>query len=113
MKGGGSNKRIKACLAVPFLRGRTFIRPNHHSYTFTHLVDVLTQFTNFHNFSQGNMYPVYLTGDVPPPIAQESTWFTLTTATPTLKQHLFPNFFDSEMGSQYTLTEEPRDPEHT
>ncbi len=72
------------------LLGRTFVRPNHHSYTFTHLVDVLTQFTNFHSFSQGNMYPVYLTGDVPPPITPESTWFTLTTATPTLKQHLFP-----------------------
>ena len=79
--------------------------PNHHSYTFTHLVDVLTQVTNFHSFSQGNMYPVYLTGDVSPPITQESTWFTLTVTTPTLKQHPFPNLFDSEMVPQYTLTE--------
>ena len=36
----------------------------------------------------------------------ESMWFTLTSATPTLKRLLFPNFFDSEMGHEYTL----RDP---
>jgi hypothetical protein len=58
------------------------------------------------------MYPVYLTGEVPPPIIGGSTWFTLTAATLRLKQLLFPMFLDSDMGQEYALTEEPRDPEH-
>ena len=87
-----------------------FVRPHHLSYTFTHLVDTLTELTTSHSFSQGSMYPVYLPGDVNPVITQ-SIYFRLTAATPALKQVLFPEFLDSEMGTQYTLSEEPRDPE--
>jgi hypothetical protein len=49
-------------------------------------------------YSDDNIYPVYLTGQVSPPINGYSLWFTLTEATPTLKRLLFPEFFDSEMG---------------
>jgi hypothetical protein len=58
------------------------------------------------------MYPVYIPGEVAPPAFGQSIWFTLTTATPTLKELLFPKFFDSEMGQDYALSEEPRDQEH-
>ena len=34
------------------------------------------------------------------------------TLTPTLKRLLFPDFRDSEMGHDYVLEEETRDPEH-
>jgi hypothetical protein len=37
-------------------------------------------------------------------------WFILTAATATLKQKLFPKFFDSEMGQEYALREKPREP---
>jgi hypothetical protein len=39
--------------------------------------------------------------------------FTLTRATPTLKENVFPDFHESEQGPDYAdgLTEEPRDPE--
>jgi len=39
-------------------------------------------------------------------------FFTLTAASSTLKRLLFPNFLDSEMGHDYVLEEETRDPEH-
>jgi hypothetical protein len=39
-------------------------------------------------------------------------WFTLTVATPTQKRLFFPKFFDSEMGQDYALLEELRDPGH-
>jgi hypothetical protein len=58
------------------------------------------------------MYPVYIPGEVAPPAVGQSIWFTLTAATPTLKGLLFPKFFDSEMGQDYALSEEPRDQEH-
>jgi hypothetical protein len=57
----------------------------------------------------GSAYPVYLEGQVLPAIHGHSPWFLLTAASPTLKDKLFPDFFDSEMGSAYKLTEEPRD----
>jgi len=56
------------------------------------------------------MYPVYITGEVSPPINGQSLWYTFTAATPTLKRLLFPKFFDSEMGQEYALREDPRDP---
>ena len=87
----------------------TFSRPHHHTVTHTHLVRALSHHTRDSLYSDGNVYPVYLTGQVLPPIHGLSPWFTLTAATPTLKGKLFPDFFDSEMGSGYTLAEEPRD----
>jgi hypothetical protein len=60
-------------------------------------------------YSDGSVYPVYLEGQVLPAIHGHSPWFSLTAASPTLKGKLFPDFFDSEMGSAYKLTEEPRD----
>ena len=71
----------------------------HLSYTFTHLLDVLNRFTPAHTFATGHVYPVYITGEVPPP--DNTLRFTLTVASHALKQLLFPNFFDSEMGQQY------------
>ena len=87
----------------------TFVRTNHLSYTFTHLVDVMTQISPAHKLSPDSMYPVYIPGEVAPPAFGQSIWFTLTVVTPTLKELLFPKFFDSEMGQDYTLSEEPRD----
>ena len=90
----------------------TFARPNHLSYTYTHLVDAMTQISSAHMLSPDSMYPVYIPGEVAPPAFGQSIWFTLTAATPTLKGLLFPKFFDSEMGQDYALSEEPRDQEH-
>jgi hypothetical protein len=90
----------------------TFARPNHLSYTYTHLVDAMTQISPAHTLSPDSMYPVYIPGEVSPPAFGQSIWFTLTAATPTLKGLLFPKFFDSEMGQDYALSEEPRDQEH-
>jgi hypothetical protein len=90
-------------------RFATFSRPHHHTATHTHLFRALTSHTRNSLYSDGTVYPVYLTGQVLPPIHEHSHWFTLTAATPTLKGKLFSDFFDSEMGSGYTLTEEPRD----
>jgi hypothetical protein len=55
------------------------------------------------------VYPVYLERQALPAIHGHSPWFSLTAASPTLKGKLFPDFFDSEMGSVYKLKEEPRD----
>jgi hypothetical protein len=81
------------------------------THTHTHLVDVMKH-TPDNLYSDGNVYPVYLTGQVPPPINGYSPRFTLTAATPALKRLFFPNFSDSEIGHEYPLGEEPRDPEH-
>jgi hypothetical protein len=81
----------------------------------TPIVDVLTHHAPDNSFSDDKMYPVYLIGEVSPPINGYSLWFTLTVVTPTLKRLLFPNFFDSEMGQRVrrvAFGEEPRDPEH-
>ena len=77
-------------------------------------MDVLNHFTDAHGLSLDKMFPVYITGEVPPPqVDGHSPWFTLTTATPTLKQRMFPEFFDFELGQEYVLREEePREPEH-
>jgi len=48
---------------------------------------------------KGNMYPVYMTGEIPPPLDEDS----LTEVTPTLKRQLFPNFFDSKKWVSSTL----------
>ena len=91
----------------------TFVRPGHLSYTYTHLLDVLNHFTPAHGLSLDKMLPVYITGEVPPPqVDGHSSWFTLTVTTQTLKQRLFSEFFDFEMGQTYVLREDPRDPEH-
>ena len=52
---------------------------------------------------------VYIPGEVVPPTFGQSIWFTWTETTPTLKGLIVPKFFDSEMGQDYTLLEEPRD----
>jgi len=91
----------------------TFVRPNHHSYTYTHLVEALTLHSSAHTLSQDHTYPVYISGEVAPPASDfRELWFTLTGAPPALKERLFPKFFDSEMGKDYALSEETRDPEH-
>jgi len=89
----------------------TFSRPHHHTHTHTHthLVRAMERHSHDSLYSDGNVYPVYLAGQVLPAINGLSPWFSLTAATPTLKGKLFPDFFDSEMGSAYTLREEPRD----
>ena len=76
------------------------------------IVDVINHNTPDTSYTDGHVYPVYLTGQVPPPLDDESLYFTLTTASPTLKRLIFPNFLDSEMGHDYVLEEETRDPEH-
>ena len=87
----------------------TFSRPHHHKHTHKHFVRAKQRHTRDSLYSDGNVYPVYLEGQVLPAINGLSPWFSLTAATPTLKSKLFPDFFDSEMGSAYTLREEPRD----
>ena len=90
-----------------------FSRTHHHTYTHRdNLVDVISHNTPDNSYSDGNVYPVYLIGQVPPPLNGFVLWFTLTAASPTLERLLFPNFFDSEMGHDYVLEEDPRDPEH-
>jgi len=87
----------------------TFSRPHHHTQTHTHLVRAMQGYSRDSLYSDGNVYPVYLEGQVLPAIHGHSPWFSLTAASPTLKGKLFPDFFDSEMGSVYKLKEEPRD----
>ncbi len=77
------------------------------SHTHTHTS------TPVHGLSLDKMFPVYITGEVPSPqVDGHSPWFTLTETTPTLKERLFPEFFESEMGQEYVLWEEPQDPDH-
>ena len=90
-------------------RFATFSRPHHHTHTHTHLVRAMESYSPDSLYSDGSAYPVYLEGQVLPAIHGHSPWFSLTAASPTLKGKLFPDFFDSEMGSAYKLTEEPRD----
>ena len=76
-------------------------------------MDVLNHFTPAHVLSLDKMFPVFITGEVPSPqVDGRSSWFTLTVTTPTLKQRMFPEFFDPELGQEYVLWEESRDPEH-
>jgi hypothetical protein len=44
-------------------------------------------------------------------VPQHGLLFTLTRATQTLKENVFPDFYESEQGPDYVdgLTEEPRD----
>jgi hypothetical protein len=83
--------------------------PPHHTQTHTHLVRGMQGYSRDSLYSDGNVYPVYLEGQTLPAIHGHSPWFSLTAASPTLKGKLFPDFFDSEMGSAYKLKEDPRD----
>ncbi len=87
----------------------TFSRPPHHTQTHTHLVRVMQGYSRDSLYSEGSVYPVYLEGQALPATHGHSPWFSLTAASPTLKGKLFPDFFDSEMGSTYKLKEESRD----
>jgi hypothetical protein len=46
----------------------TFVRSNHLSYTYTHLVDAMTEISPAHKLSPDSMYPVYIPGEVAPPV---------------------------------------------
>jgi hypothetical protein len=92
----------------------TFSRPVHTLHLNQLLKDVQKTYAPAHSFLVGSMHGVRVGEEVPHSVAtQHGLLFTLTRATPTLKENVFPDFYESEQGPDYAdgLTEEPRDPE--
>jgi hypothetical protein len=92
----------------------TFSRPVHTLHLNQLLKDVQKTYAPAHSFLVGSMHGVRVGEEVRHSSApQHGLLFTLTRATQTLKENVFPDFYESDQGLDYAdgLTEEPRDPE--